>query len=545
MATITPAFKLQNFQINLKKLLEGFTIDDPNDPVSLAYLNAILLGAEWQDSAAYIVNDILSDAPVSPQHGDYYLVTDTPNVASWFPLVDYPTPPEIRFKILWWDNTVQRPIQTNLYGEWQIIDPQLESRILVWNDAATDAKKILQKKSRIAAPGFEWLVAFDPTSTTLRFGSHLSIDQYPNFIYYYNSSGVWERKKLNVAISRWREDIFEAFPGQVEFELKGNPETDSESVFAGGSSLAKGQGYDYQVVANNFIKLDALKWDLSEFNIVRAKYSELIPNLDSIDFKLEKITEKVESDVALNDIIIKYEAVPKSTIIDFNGQHLKEDVDYTISGRNITLDPAVAFGTTVGDKLSINYARLDFSKNAVFEKVSFTPSNSLNVIHTLPSRAVVGTEIVVHNGLFLRRGALHDYDFTGTPADKTLDLTNYLTEYASIFDNLLLDPEERTVDVYYLVNNKFSKESDVEATFGPVIPVEDVKVGNAPDDVLTFGIKFNLSEDHQVDTELITINGQKLNKHIDYFIHKNYVIIRNEVGYFGATDTYLIRYLKK
>ena len=545
MAVIDPQHKLQNFQINLKKLLENFVIDDDADPVSLGFIKQILLSAEWQDSAQYIVNDVLSDAPVSPQHGDYYLVTDTPNVTSWFPVIDYPVAPEIRFKILWWDSTVQRPVSTNLYGEWQIINPLTDARILVWNTATVNAKKILQKKTRVAAPGFEWQVAFDPTSTTLRFGSHLSIDQYPNFIYYFNSSSLWERKKLNVAISRWREDIHEAFPGQVEFELKATPEQDSESVFVGGSSLAKGQGYDYQIKNGRFINLDALKWDLSEFGIVRMQYSESIPNLDSINFVLEKVTEKIESDVAVNDIFLKYEPCVKSTIVHFNGQHLKENVDYTISGKDITLDPLVGFGTSVGDKLSVNYARLDFSKNAVFEKVSFTPSNSLNVIHTLPSRAVVGTEIVVHNGLFMRRGALYDYVFTGTPADKTLDLTNYITGYASIFDNLLLDPEERTIDVYYLVNNKFSKESDVEAAFGPVIPVEDIKVGNAPDSVLAFGRKFNLSQDHQLDTEIITIGGQCLNKFVDYFIHKNYVIIRNEVGYFGPTDTYVIRYLKK
>lgn len=537
--------KFEAFQINLKKLLDGFTIDDPKDPISLEYLQNILLAAEWQDSVSYIVLDELSDAPVSPSHGDYYLVTDTPNVASWFPALDYPVPPEIRFKILWWDNTVQKPVSTNEYGEWQIIDPQMDSRILVWNDATVNAKKILKKTARVAAPGFEWLLAFDPTSTTLRFGSHLSVDQYPNFIYYYSSSAVWERKKLNVAISRWREDIFEAYPGQTEFELKGIPETDSESVTTGGSTLSKGQGYDYQVLANNFIKLDAIKWDLGEFAILRAKYSEAIPNLDTIDFLLDRVTEKVESSVALNDIVLKYLAVAKSTIVHMNGLYLVENEDYTISGRNITLDPGLNFGTTSEDKLLINYARSDFSKNAVYEKTSFTPSDSLNVIYNLPSRAVVGTEIIAHNGLFLRRGALNDYIFTGTPADTTLDLTNYITEYASIFDDLLLDPSERTIDIYYLVNNKYSKESDVEATFGPVIPVEDVKVGNAPDNVETFGIRFNLSQNHQQDTEIVTINGQSLNKHVDYFIHKNFLYIRTEVGYFGATDTYLIRYLKK
>jgi len=545
MATIDIKHKLQNFQINLKKLLEGFTIDDDDDPVSLGFIKDILLGAEWQDSAAYIVDDILSDAPLSPQHGDYYLVTDTPNVASWFPPGDYPTPPEIRFKILWWDNTVQRPVNTDLYGEWQVINPPTKSRILVWNTATTDAKKILQKETRVAAPGFEWVLAFDPTSSTLKFGSHVSIDQYPNFIYYYSSSNLWERKKLNVAITRWREDIFEAFPGQVEFELKGTPEQDSEDVFVGGSCLAKGQGLDYQVIASNFIKLDAIKWDLSEFNIVRAKYSEVIPNLDTVDFVLDRTTEKIESDVAVNDILLKYDPINKSTIVHYNGLFLREGNDYTMSGRNLTLDPSVGFGTNVDDKLSINYARTDFCKNVEYEKVSFIPSDSLNVIHALPSRAVVGTEIIAHNGLFMRRGALYDYVFTGTPADKTLDLTNYITEYASIFDNLLLPAEQRTIDVYYLVNNKFSKESDVEATFGPVVPVEDVKVGDTPDDTLAFGIQFDLSENHMPDTEVITINGQSLNKYVDYFIHKNYVIIRNDVGYFGPTDTYLIRYLKK
>jgi len=537
--------KLESYQINLKKLLAGFTIDDPDDPVSLAYLNAILLAAEWQDSVSYIVLDVLSDAPLNPQHGDYYLITDTPNVASWFPAIDYPVPPEIRFKILWWDNTVQKPVNTNEYGEWQIIDPQLGSRVLVWNDATVSAKKILKKTERIAAPGFEWPLAFDPTSTTLRFGSHVSVDQYPNYIYYFSSLGEWERKKLNVAISRWREDIFEAFPGQTEFELKGTPETDSDSVSIGGSVASKGQGYDYQVISNNLLKLDSIKWNLSEFNIVRAKYSEAIPNLDIIDFILDRTTEKVESSVPLNDLVLKYTPVVKSTILHMNGLYLVEGEDYTVSGRNITLAPALNFGSTPDDTISMNYARQDLCKNAVYEKVSFTPSNSLNVVFALPSRAVVGTEIIAHNGLFLRRGALYDYVFTGTPADKTLDLTNYITEYASIFDDLLLDPSERTIDIYYLVNNKFSKESDVEATFGPAIPVEDVKVGNAPDTVLAFGRKFLLSQNHQQDTEIVTINGQSLNKHIDYFIHKNYIIIRNDVGYFGATDTYLIRYLKK
>lgn len=537
--------KLESFQINLKKLLEGFTIDDPNDPVSLAYLNQILLAAEWQDSVSYIVKDVLSDAPLNPEHGDYYLVTDTPNVTSWFPALEYPTSPEIRFKILWWDNTVQKPISTDEYGEWQIIDPSLGSRILVWNDASVDAKKILKKTERIAAPGFEWPVAFDPTSTPLRFGSHTSVDQHPNYIYYFSSSAIWERKKLNVAITRSREDIFESFPGQTEFELKGTPETDSESVVVGGSVLAKGQGYDYQIINDNLMKLDALKWDLTEFNVVRAKYTELIPNLDEINFILERVTEKVESSVLLNDFVLKYIPVVKSTIVHMNGLYLVENEDYTISGRNLTLDPGLSFGSTPEDTLSINYARFDLSKNAVYEKVSFTPANALNVLFNLPSRAVVGTEILAHNGLFLRRGALNDYIFTGTPADTTLDLTNYLTEYASIFDDLLLDPSERTIDIYYLVNNKFSKESDVEATFGPVIPVEDVKIGNAEDDLLAFGRKFLLSQNHQQDTEIVTINGQSLNKYIDYFIHKNYIIIRNDVGYFGAGDEYLIRYLKK
>lgn len=544
MPAFTPK-KLESFQINLKKLLENFVIDDPSDPVSLAYLNDVLLSAEWQDSVSYIVLDVLSDAPLNPQHGDYYLITDTPNAASWFPLIDYPTPPEIRFKILWWDNTVQKPVSTDEYGEWQIIDPQEKTRILVWNDATVDAKKILKKVLRVADPGFEWNVVFDPTASTLRFGSHVSVDQYPNFIYYYSSLGEWERKKLNIAISRWREDLFEAFPGQTEFELKGIPETDSESASVGGSMVSSGQGYDYQIVNSNIVKLDSLKWDLSEFNLVRVKYSEAVPNLDSVNFVLAKHAEKIESDIPMSTLTLKYEPVANSTLLDFNGLPLKEGLDYTISGRVITLDPSVPFGTTVDDKMAINYARLDFSKNAQYAKISITPSDSLNVVHLLPSRAIVGSEIIMHNGLILRRGLGYDYSFTGTPADETLDFTNYLTEFASIFDNLALPTEERTLNVFYLVNNKFSKDSDVEATFGPVVPVEDILVGNAPDDILTFGYKFLLSENHEPDSEIITINGQKINKHIDYFIHKNYVIIRNELGYFGASDTYVVRYLKK
>ena len=572
--------KLKQYNIKLEGLLTDFIPTGNGDPINLQFLQDELNKREWVDSVEEIILDVLNDPSliINPQHNDLYIV-DTSPVGDWSGQAG---------KLARYDITSP--------GIWNFENPVNDSKYLVDNLATfvAYAKKIIQYKNN------SFGVLYTPTVP----GVHLSVDSILDTIFYYNGS-IW--KKLSFRITESTEhkvDVFESYPGQINFYLSHIPIKNSESITINGSEITPGGGYDY-VIINNHVALNSKKWNLSDDSILKVKYEIpiIIPEPEVIiDFQNDYFLAKDELS-PITSLTLTSDAELAGKIFSLNGLILKEGIgeDFTISGRTVSLNSLLNFGNTPQQKiLSCKY--LEKTKNINFIN-GFITTTVGPFTYLLTENILPGSEIITHNGVTLKNGTdyvitsqnIIDYTLYSGSLGNPDELLYFYIEDDDFIENFInLEDEDisfslGTMDYKLITGMTFgppniitfandSKANDYWLNAIIKLPVgvnlyKTFSVSASTSTTITLsgtdtllqsewanGTEFLVSKNHDTesglfkldlnytlikDTENIIYNGLKLTRNFEYYVINNKILLTEREWSIPETDNiFRVQYLR-